>query len=159
MQQTTAIQVLPAVSDNATYYVGLQPSTAGRTTALYVSPTLTFVPANNSLTTSGNVTAAGFFYSNGTALSSSGGGGSAISVLDEGSTLTSGVTSFNFVGNGVTATSVGSAVTVTVTAGGGSSSNVFTTLTTNTATFTGTAANSISMIFNSGNVAIDFVLI
>lgn len=41
-----------------------------------------------------------------------GGGGSAISVSDEGSLLTSGVTSFNFTGAGVTATAVGNAVTV-----------------------------------------------
>jgi hypothetical protein len=116
MQQTTAIQVLPAVSDRTTYYVELQPGTAGRTTALYVSPTLTFVPANNSLTTTGNITAAGFFYSNGTALSGSGGGSY-------------------------------------------SGGNVFTALTTTTLTFTGVAANSINMVFNSSNVAIDFVLI
>lgn len=43
-----------------------------------------------------------------------GGGGSAISVSDEGTLLTSGVTSFNFTGYGVTASAVGNAVTVTV---------------------------------------------
>lgn len=46
-----------------------------------------------------------------------GGGGSAISVSDEGSLLTAGVTSFNFVGAGVVATAVGDAVTVTVAGG------------------------------------------
>jgi len=49
-----------------------------------------------------------------------GGGGSAITVSDEGTALTSGVTSFNFVGSGVTATNSGNAVTVTIPGGGGS---------------------------------------
>jgi len=43
-----------------------------------------------------------------------GGGGSAISVSDEGTLLTAGVTSFNFTGAGVTATAAGNAVTVNV---------------------------------------------
>ena len=43
-----------------------------------------------------------------------GGGGSAITVSDEGTTLTSNVNSFNFTGYGVTASAVGNAVTVTV---------------------------------------------
>lgn len=47
-----------------------------------------------------------------------GGGGSAITVKDEGVVLTAGVTSFDFVGGGVTATAVGNAVTVTVPTGG-----------------------------------------
>lgn len=45
--------------------------------------------------------------------------GSAISVSDEGTLLTSSVSSFNFVGAGVTASSVLSAVTVTIPGGGG----------------------------------------
>ncbi len=48
-----------------------------------------------------------------------GGGGSAITVKDEGTTLTTNVTSFDFTGSGVTATAVGDAVTVNVTAGVG----------------------------------------
>lgn len=44
----------------------------------------------------------------------SGGGGSAITAKDEGSTLTAAATSFDFAGDGVTATSVGGAVTVTI---------------------------------------------
>ena len=48
-----------------------------------------------------------------------GGGGSAITVKDEGTTLTTSVTSFDFVGSGVTATAVGNDVTVTVTGGTG----------------------------------------
>ena len=46
-----------------------------------------------------------------------GGGGSSISVSDEGSLLTSGVTSFDFTGSGVTASAVGTAVTVNVPGG------------------------------------------
>lgn len=42
-----------------------------------------------------------------------------IVVQDEGSTITSSVTSFDFVGAGVTATNVGDAVTVTIPGGGG----------------------------------------
>jgi hypothetical protein len=46
-----------------------------------------------------------------------GGGGSSISVSDEGTLLTSGVTSFDFTGSGVTASAVGTAVTVDVPGG------------------------------------------
>jgi hypothetical protein len=46
-----------------------------------------------------------------------GGGGGSISVSDEGSLLTSGVTSFDFTGSGVTASAVGTAVTVNVPGG------------------------------------------
>jgi hypothetical protein len=46
-----------------------------------------------------------------------GGGGSSISVSDEGTLLTSGVTSFDFTGSGVTASAVGTAVTVNVPGG------------------------------------------
>lgn len=47
-----------------------------------------------------------------------GGGGSSIEVEDEGSSLTTGVTKFNFVGSGVTATESSDEVTVTVAGGG-----------------------------------------
>jgi hypothetical protein len=54
------------------------------------------------------------------------GTGTNISVSDEGSLLTSGVTSFNFVGSSVTATAVSNAVTVTVSGGGSSTgANIF----------------------------------
>lgn len=46
-----------------------------------------------------------------------GGGGSAISVDDEGVQITAGVTNFDFVGAGVTATAVGNDVTVTIPGG------------------------------------------
>ncbi len=48
-----------------------------------------------------------------------GGGGSAITAKDEGSTLTSSMTSIDFVGAGVTATNVGGDRTVTISGGGG----------------------------------------
>ena len=51
---------------------------------------------------------------NATNLGAGGGGGSALTVYDEGSSLSSSVTSIDFVGDGVTATHSGSAVTVTV---------------------------------------------
>jgi hypothetical protein len=47
------------------------------------------------------------------------GGGSSISVSDEGTLLTSSVTSFNFTGSGVTATAATNAVTVNIPGGGG----------------------------------------
>jgi hypothetical protein len=55
----------------------------------------------------------------------SGGGGSALTVSDEGNILSTATTSINFVGTGVTATVVGSAVTVTSnsSSGGGSIAN------------------------------------
>jgi len=49
-----------------------------------------------------------------------GGGGSSITVQDEGSTLTTALTSLNFVGSGVAATNSGGAVTVTIAGAGGS---------------------------------------
>lgn len=57
----------------------------------------------------------------------SGGGGSAIVVKDEAIVLTSGVTSLDFVGGGITATTVGNDVTVTVASGvgGGSTYSFF----------------------------------
>jgi hypothetical protein len=53
------------------------------------------------------------------------GGGSAITAKDEGSTLTTGMTSIDFVGGGVVATNTGGAVTVTVGGGGISSNDLF----------------------------------
>lgn len=51
-------------------------------------------------------------------------GGSAITVQDEGTTLTTALTSLNFTGSGVTATNTGGAVTVNVPGGGGGSSTL-----------------------------------
>ena len=55
-----------------------------------------------------------------------GGGGSSIAVSDDGSLLTSGVTSFDFTGAGVTATAVGNAVTVAIPGGGTYTRTTFT---------------------------------
>ena len=66
-------------------------------------------------------------------------GGNNIIVQDEGSTLTSALTSMNFTGSGVTVTNSGSAVTVAVTGGGGGASTVMVdkgTVTSGTVTFT-----------------------
>lgn len=46
-------------------------------------------------------------------------GGGALAVSDEGTSLTTGATSFNFVGSGVTATASGTDITVTIPGGGG----------------------------------------
>jgi hypothetical protein len=50
-------------------------------------------------------------------------GGSALTVKDEGTTLSSAVTSFDFVGAGVVATNTGGAITVTIAGGGGGGSS------------------------------------
>ena len=82
------------------------------------------------------------------AISDAGGsGGSAITVTDEGaSPLTTGATSFDFVGSGITATSVGNAVTVTVP---GSISSYSRTVVT--ANATSSATDSIIGVSSSGN--------
>jgi hypothetical protein len=55
MQSKGTLTVLPAVTDNINYNVGLQPATqgtaghAGQTNYLYVSPNLVFNPATNQL--------------------------------------------------------------------------------------------------------------
>ena len=51
-------------------------------------------------------------------VSGSGGGGSALTIQDEGSTLTTTASLINFVGNGVVATNTGNSVTVTVNTSG-----------------------------------------
>jgi hypothetical protein len=53
-----------------------------------------------------------------TGLTGATGAGSTVSVLDEGVTITSNVTSLNFVGSGVTASNTANAVTVTISSGG-----------------------------------------
>jgi hypothetical protein len=58
-----------------------------------------------------------------TQLGPTGPSGPSITVQDEGSTLTTALTSLNFTGAGVTATNTGGAVTVAVTGGGGGDSS------------------------------------
>lgn len=55
--------------------------------------------------------------------SAASGGGSALTIKDEGTTLTSNATSINFTGAGVTATTVSGDVTVTISGGGSSSTS------------------------------------
>jgi hypothetical protein len=50
MLAAQSIQVLPAVTDRANLYVGLNLTTAGRTTSTFSSPALTFNPSGNLLT-------------------------------------------------------------------------------------------------------------
>lgn len=86
------------------------------------------VGIKGNLNVGGNITATGIVnilgsaFLNGYAISTGTGGGSALTVQDEGSTLSSGVTSINFVGAGVQATNVGNAITVTISGGGGGGS-------------------------------------
>ena len=72
-----------------------------------------------------NVLGTGTFKSlfvNGYAVSTGSSGGSALTVKDEGTNLTTGATSLNFVGSGVIATVAGNDVTVTISGGGGGGS-------------------------------------
>ena len=63
----------------------------------------------------------------------SGGGGSAITVQDEGSSLSTAATTLNFVGSGVAASGTGGTKTITISGGGGgSSANVNTDVVVNT---------------------------
>jgi len=73
------------------------------------------------------------------------GGGSAITVQDEGTTLTTALSSLNFTGAGVTATNTGGAVTVNVAGGGGGSSTL--TISDKTAAYT-VVAGDLGTIIN-----------
>jgi hypothetical protein len=64
------------------------------------------------------------------------GGGSALTVKDEGTTLSTAVTSIDFTGAGVTATNTGGAISVAVTSGGISSANIQEFTTAGTSTWT-----------------------
>jgi len=75
----------------------------------------------------------------------------AVAVLDEGTSITSGVKSLNFVGSGVTATTSGDNVTVTVAGGGGSG-----TVTSVAATVPSLLSISGSPITSSGTLAITY---
>jgi hypothetical protein len=72
-------------------------------------------------------------------------------VSDEGSLLTSGVTSFDFVGSGVTASAVGTAVTVTISGGGGGGGTSY-------ATYTYTGDGSTTSFAGASGMTVDNVL-
>ena len=61
MQVAQSIQVLPAVTDQASFYVGLNDLSSGRTGKTFSSPGLVFNPSTNSLTISGNLAVGGSF--------------------------------------------------------------------------------------------------
>jgi hypothetical protein len=50
MQTLSSLQVLPAATDNTTYYVAMQPTTAGRTNYNYAATGLTYNPATGTVT-------------------------------------------------------------------------------------------------------------
>jgi hypothetical protein len=64
MQTTSVIQVLPAANDSTTFYVSMQPTTGGKTTAQYVAPAITFVPSTNTLNVAGSLGVTGNVYVN-----------------------------------------------------------------------------------------------
>ena len=88
-----------------------------------------------------------------TASSAIGGGGSGnpVAILDEGSTLTSAVTSINFTGAGVAATNVGNAVTVTIN---GTSIDTSAFATTGSNTFRGNQIVTGSLFTTGSNTLI-----
>ena len=73
---------------------------------------------------SGNIGATGLTGATGPAGPSGSGGSANIAILDEGTEIVAAVTSFNFVGAGITATNSGSNVTITVTATGNATGNI-----------------------------------
>lgn len=78
------------------------------------------------------------------------GGGSALTVKDEGTTLSSAVTSIDFTGAGVTATNTGGAVSVAVTSGGISSADIQEFTTAGTSTWTKPAGAKLVYILAFG---------
>ena len=76
-------------------------------------------------------------------------GGSPVTIKDEGSTLTTGVTSIDFVGDGVTATNIGSEVTVTIPGGGGGSVNTSSLVTTSSFNAYTASINSFTSSINT----------
>jgi len=74
----------------------------------------------------------------------------AVAILDEGTSITSGVKSLNFVGSGVTATTSGDNVTVTVAGGGGG----ITWAAVQTTNFTASAGNAYPVNTTSGAITV-----
>jgi len=57
-------QISPVVTDNAIFYIELQPTTQGRSTTKYVAPALQYLPINNVTTLTGNLTLSGLSINN-----------------------------------------------------------------------------------------------
>ena len=49
MQTLPTLEVLPAASDNTTYYLGMQPNTQGRSSFIYAAGGITYNPATATL--------------------------------------------------------------------------------------------------------------
>jgi hypothetical protein len=99
-----------------------------------------------------------FCYINGATVGPYGGGGSSIAAKDEGTTLTSAATSFDFVGAGVTATNSSGAVTVTVPAGAGAvAARVDTPQSATSLTYTDLTTTGPAVTLTTGTSAIVFL--
>jgi hypothetical protein len=98
-------------------------ATSGSYTDLTNKPVQYSLPIASSTVLGGIKVGSGLAIDTDGVLSATGGtgGGSAITVQDEGTTLTTGATTFNFVGAGVTASNSGTVVTVTVPGASGGS--------------------------------------
>ena len=55
MQTVTTLPILQTVSDSQDHYIGLQPALSGKTNAEFVNRNLSFNPASNTLSVTGNV--------------------------------------------------------------------------------------------------------
>lgn len=92
-------------------------------------------------------------------LAGGGGGGFAITASNEGTVLTENARTFDFVGNAVTATNVGSAVTVTINTGSGATTNTGSLMVTGsvsnaTVTFTKGDGSTFPLTINNVNNAV-----
>lgn len=58
------LPILPLVNDSTAYYIAMQGSTAGYTSTEYVSPNLAYIPVNNALGFTGNLTVNGTAFAN-----------------------------------------------------------------------------------------------
>ena len=88
-----------------------------------------------------------------------GSGGFAITASNEGTVLTENARTFDFVGNGVTATNIGSAVTVTVNTGSGATTNTGSLMITgsvnsNVLTFTKGDGSTFNLTVNTGSASV-----
>ena len=128
MQTISQLQLLPAVNDNATFYVVLQPKTAGLTNSMLVSTALTFNPSSNT------------FQLNGVAVGTGSSGGSST----PGSSTPSSLQSVTSVGNTTTLgiTTGGLTTSGNITIGTATVNNIKTTTQSTTATTAQTAIDT-----------------